>query len=108
MITFDQSDISAQVLRRVQAVEQAREAVEPVIGKTAAMALDSAAALYCAGLRHLGVNITELRGHDVAAKAAFEAMSAPVVRPSSRLATPKQRAERDQRFPNANRLQQRA
>ena len=89
MITFDQTAISAQVLRRVQAIEQAREAVEPVIGKTAAMALDSAAALYCAGLKQLGVNISELRGHDVAAKAAFDAVSAPVVKRSI-IATPKQ------------------
>ena len=107
MITFDRSAISSQVLRRVQAVEQARAAVTPVIGHSAAMALDSVAGLYCAGLRQLGVNTAELRGQDAAARAAFDAVSTPRVKPSS-IATPQQRAARTERFPNADRLQQRS
>lgn len=106
MMNFDQRSIETQVLRRVQSIEQARAAVTPVIGHAAAMALDSVAGLYCAGLKELGINTNELRGQDAAAQAAFSAVSTPRVK-SSPIATPAQRAERHERFPNADRLQRR-
>lgn len=92
----------SRIVRRVQELQKAKEAVQPYVG-AAAMGCDSVEGVYITALKHLGHNTSGLAGEPEAARAMFGALKN--YRPRRTLAQDaKVSAARAERFPNANRL----